>query len=44
MFKKLLIDICIKVSIFSLADRNIGNSVELTFFEGKLGGIFVVKV
>ena len=33
-----------QVSIYSLADLNIGHCVELTFFEGKLGGIYVVKV
>ena len=33
-----------QVSIYSLADLNIGHCVSLTFFEGKLGGIFVVKV
>ena len=33
-----------QVCIYSLADLNIGHCVELTFFEGKLGGIFVVKV
>ena len=53
---KLLIDICnvfcrikknAQVSIYSLADLNIGHCVvdlELTFFEGKLGGFFVLKV
>ena len=30
--------------MYSLADLNIGHCVELTFFESKLGGIFVVKV
>ena len=33
-----------QVNIYSLADLNIGHCVELTFFEGKLGGFFVVKV
>ena len=33
-----------QITIYSLADLNIGHSVELTFFEGKLGGFFVVKV
>ena len=33
-----------QVSIYTLADLNIGHCVELIFFEGKLGGCFVVKV
>ena len=33
-----------KVSIYSLEYLNIGHCVELTFFEGKLGGFFEVKV
>ena len=33
-----------QVCIYSLADLNIGHCVELTFFEGKLGGFFVVKI
>ena len=50
---KLLIDICTvfcriikhaQVSIYSLEDLNIGHCVELTFFGGKLGEYFVVKV
>ena len=55
MFKNEVIDIymhCImqdlkkdaQVSIYSLADLNNGHCVEFTFFEGKLGGFFVVKV
>ena len=32
-----------QVSIYSLADLNINHCVELTFFEGKLGGILVVR-
>ena len=32
------------VCIYSLADQNIGHYVELTFFEGKLGKFFLVKV
>ena len=30
--------------LFILADLNIGHYVELTFFEGRLSGIFVIKV
>ena len=30
--------------MYSLADLNIGHCVELTFFKGKLGEFFVVKV
>ena len=33
-----------QVSIYSLADINKGHNVDLTFFEDKLGGFFVVKV
>ena len=33
-----------QVSIYSLADLNIGHCVELTFFEGKLGGFLEVKI
>ena len=32
-----------QVSIYPLADLNIGHCVELTFFEGKLGGFFCGK-
>ena len=47
---KLLIDSCsmqrlknAQVSIYSLADLNKGHCVEVTFFEGKLGGFFCGK-
>ena len=30
--------------IYSLVDLNMDQCVELTFFDGKLGGFFVVKV
>ena len=33
-----------QVCICSLADLNIGQCVELTFFEGKLGGFLVTRV
>ena len=33
-----------QVNIYSLADLNIRHCVELTFFEGKLDGFFVLKV
>ena len=33
-----------QVGIYSLADLNLGHCVVLTFFEGKLGGFFMVKV
>ena len=32
------------VSIYSLADLNMGHCLELNFFEGKLGRFFVIKI
>ena len=32
-----------QISIYSLPDLKIGHCVELTFFESKLGGFFVVR-
>ena len=34
----------VSILVYSLADLNIGQCVELTFFKGKLGGFFVLKV